>query len=70
MEMKLEFVYLNIGLITLVYSLQASVDPVINTMAEFAITESVPVVEAAMAEQVKLALQSYPLLTHTHNDHI
>ncbi|XP_070303031.1 calphotin isoform X3 [Salvelinus sp. IW2-2015] len=31
---------------------EAPVDPVINIMADFAITESVPVVEAAMAEQV------------------
>ncbi|XP_045562819.1 fibrous sheath CABYR-binding protein isoform X3 [Salmo salar] len=31
---------------------EAPVDPVINIMADFAITESVPVAEAAMAEQV------------------
>ncbi|XP_036835432.1 calphotin isoform X4 [Oncorhynchus mykiss] len=48
---------------------EASVDPVINTMADFAITESVPVVEAAMAEQVPaVSTDSLDALSELLND--
>ncbi|XP_052317245.1 fibrous sheath CABYR-binding protein-like isoform X2 [Oncorhynchus keta] len=48
---------------------EASVDPVINTMADFAITESVPVVEAAMAEQVSaVSTDSLDALSELLND--